>query len=198
MATVSAEIKALEKQLEESHKVADLVLIEVKAVFAKCLAKLQSIPQPVPKHRHLEAPPVKQLQCVKKEILFPTPGRAPTGNDYALPANPSYDNPIVAIHHHSSNNSPLKFETKDGVIGKHTPEPSGQFTRLAINPPGAAVAKIVVNKHTNYIAGIKLISKDGTVLVEAGYWAVRASHTQQEIALADGERLIGVRSKLYD
>ena len=39
---LSAEICALEKQVVENHKIADLALIEIKAVFAKSLAKIQA------------------------------------------------------------------------------------------------------------------------------------------------------------
>ena len=40
---LSAEIAALEKQVAVNHKLADLVLIEIKAVFARSLAKIQTI-----------------------------------------------------------------------------------------------------------------------------------------------------------
>ncbi len=74
--------------------------------------------------------PVKQQQFKTREVLAPTPGRQPTGSDYVLTANPSYDNPVTAVHHIDENNCYLKFETQDGVTGKHNPEPSNQFTRL--------------------------------------------------------------------
>ena len=48
------------------------------------------------------------------------------------------------------------------------------------------------------IGGIKLLSNDGAVLLEAGYMTVSGGYTHQEIPLAQGERLVGVRSKLYD
>ncbi len=48
------------------------------------------------------------------------------------------------------------------------------------------------------MTGIKLLAKDSEVLLQAGNWGTGASYTQQEIPLADGERLVGVRSKLYD
>ena len=81
---LSADIEALKRQVDENNKVADLVLIEVKAVFMKHLARLQSTPQPIPEELHL-APP-KQFKT--REVLIPTPGRAGTGNEYKLPANP--------------------------------------------------------------------------------------------------------------
>ena len=81
---ISAEIDELKRQVDENNKVADLVLIEVKAVFMKHLARLQSTPQPIPEEKHL-APP-KQFKT--REVLIPSPGREPTGNEYKLPANP--------------------------------------------------------------------------------------------------------------
>ena len=55
-----------------------------------------------------------------------------------------------------------------------------------------------MNKCSDYIGGIKLLSNDGAVLLEAGYLTAGNGWTHQEIPLAQGERLVGVRSKLYD
>ena len=55
-----------------------------------------------------------------------------------------------------------------------------------------------MNKHANNIGGIKLLANDGAVLLEAGYMPAGSGYTHQEIPLAQGERLVGVRSKLYD
>ncbi len=123
---MSAEIDGLTRQVAENHKIADLVLIEVKAVFLKHLAKLQSTPQPIPEQMHLA--PVQQFKT--RDVLVPTPGREPTGNDYMHPAKPAFDNPITAVYHVNDGNCRLKFETQDGVTGKHNPEPSHQFTRF--------------------------------------------------------------------
>ena len=130
---MGAEIASLKRQVAENHKIADLVLLEVRAVFLKNLARLQSAPQPIPEEKHL----VPAQRFKTREILVATPGHQPTGNDYLQPAKPAFDNPIWAVHHVNSSNSPLKFETQDGVTGKHNPEPSQQFTRLQMNPAGA-------------------------------------------------------------
>ena len=55
-----------------------------------------------------------------------------------------------------------------------------------------------MNKYATNISGIKLLSNDGAVLLEAGYMTAGGGWTHQEIPLAQGERLVGVRSKLYD
>ncbi len=118
---MSAEIDGLTRQVAENHKIADLVLLEVKAVFLKHLAKLQSAPQPIPEQMHLA--PVRQFKT--REVLVPTPGHQPTGNEYVHPAEPAFDNPITAVYELASGTSSyLKFETRDGVTGKHIPEPS--------------------------------------------------------------------------
>ena len=54
-----------------------------------------------------------------------------------------------------------------------------------------------MNKAATFIGGIKLLANDGAVLLEAGYWIANSAWTHQEIPLAQGERLVGVRSKLY-
>lgn len=124
---MSAEIDGLKRQVVENHKIADLVLIEVKAVFLKHLAKLQSTPQPIPEEKHLA--PAKQFKT--REVLIESPGRVPTGNDYKHTANPSYENPIVAIHADTNNGAyRMKFESQDGTIGQHIPECSLQFARF--------------------------------------------------------------------
>ena len=125
---MSAEIDGLKRQVVENHKIADLVLIEVKAVFLKHLARLQSAPQPIPEEKHLA--PVKQFKT--REVIVPTPGRAPTGNEYKQPANPSFENPICAIHAATNGDRGhrLKFETQDGTIGQHIPECAFPYARF--------------------------------------------------------------------
>ena len=60
---LSAEIAALFKQDEENHKLADLVLIEIKAVFAGSLAKIKTTQdiaqQPLPIYKQTKLREVK-------------------------------------------------------------------------------------------------------------------------------------------
>ena len=130
---MGAEIDSLKRQVAENHKIADLVLLEVRAVFLKHLARLQSVPQPIPEQKHL----VSAQQFKTREILVATPGRPGTGNDYLQPAKPAFDNPIWAVHHLTSSSALLKFETQDGVTCKLNPELSHQLTRRQMNPAGA-------------------------------------------------------------
>ncbi len=53
-----------------------------------------------------------------REVLADTENEG-SGYLYTHPAKPSFDNPIIAIHHISETQSCLKFETKDGVVGAH-------------------------------------------------------------------------------
>ena len=61
-----AEIAALEKQVAENHKLADLVLIEIKAVFASSLAKIQATQDIAQQH----LPVNKQTKL--REVKIPT------------------------------------------------------------------------------------------------------------------------------
>ncbi len=54
------------------------------------------------------------------------------------------------------------------------------------------VAMITVRYHSKYVVGLKMLSKAGTVLLDAGF---NSGYSTQTIALADGERLIGIRSQ---
>ena len=45
IAVLGAQIAYLEKQLSENQKLVDLILIEIKAIFARAIAKLQTLPE---------------------------------------------------------------------------------------------------------------------------------------------------------
>ncbi len=59
------------------------------------------------------------------------------------------------------------------------------------------VAKIVVYwpENSSCIYGCRFYGKDGNVLLEFGYGF---NHTPFEFALADGERVIGIKSRLFE
>ena len=138
---LSSQIADLEKQLDDNQKLADLILIEIKAIFVSAIAKLQTLPQ------NAQIVADKKIVVLVKqektrEVLADTQNEG-TGDSYAQPAKPSFDNPIVAIHHVNASMSCFKFETKDGVIGTH-PASKHEFLRLAINPPDAAITLIRV------------------------------------------------------
>ncbi len=54
---------------------------------------------------------------------------------------------------------------------------------------------ISVRFSASNIVGVKFLNKAGDVLLEAGN---KYGHSTQDIVLADGERLIGIRSQQYN
>ena len=131
-----------------NKKLADLVLTEIKTVFVSAILKLQTTPE-------LQTPiSQKNLSLQTREFNIPTTFKA-TGPNYAHPANPTYDNPIVAVHQNSASaDCLLKFETKDGVVGVHPPN-KYNFARVSINPCDALVKRICVYTRDNdYIVAI--------------------------------------------
>lgn len=106
---LSAEIAALEKQVAENHKLADLVLIEIKAVFARSLAKIQATQDIAQQH----LPVNKQTKL--REVKIPTTEQG-TGSTYAFPAKPDFNSPIIAILDYTQGGN--TFETADGKVGE--------------------------------------------------------------------------------
>ena len=125
-----------------NKKLADLVLAEIKTVFVSAILKLQTTPK-------LQTPiSQKMLSLYTREFNIPSTHNA-TGPNYAHPSNPTYDNPIVAVHQNSAGaDCLLKFETKDGVVGVHPPN-KYNFARVSINPSDALVKRICVYTHNN-------------------------------------------------
>ncbi len=69
---LNKKISALEKEVAANNRVADLVLIEVKALFASTLAKIQLSPE--------IAVAKPNLSLVTREVLIPTGHNAGKGN----------------------------------------------------------------------------------------------------------------------
>lgn len=76
----------------------------------------------------------------------------------------------------------------DQPTSKHT------FVKLSMNPAGKEIAKIRVCS-AGYIFGIKFFDKDANCLLHAGE---DNTGTTQDIDLEEGERLVGVKSTLWD
>ncbi len=109
------------------------------------------------------------------------------------PAKPEFNNPINAIYT-KEDWANFKFETKDGLVSDHPNNTRSELQRKEINPKDAQITKIQVFHNQSYIYGFKFYSKDG-VFLEAGYFL---NMVMKEVVLEEGERLIGVRSKLGD
>ena len=70
---------------------------------------------------------------------------------------------------------------------------NGQAGQLiSIDPPGSIVSKILVCYHKSCVTrGIKLFTKDDTCVLQAGEFSSETT----EIELAEGERIIGVKTR---
>ncbi len=69
-----------------------------------------------------------------------------------------------------------------------------ELQRKEFYPKDAQITKIQVFYCKNHVKGFKFYSKDG-ILLEAGNFL---NMENKEVVLEEGERLIGVQSKLYD
>ena len=109
------------------------MLIEIKAVFARSLAKIQATQdidqQPLPVNK----------QTKLREVKIPTTYEG-TGSTYAHPAKPVFNNPITAVleFNKSGRNT---FETADGKVGEG-PENGVNPVRIPINPVCSEISKI--------------------------------------------------------
>jgi hypothetical protein len=87
----------------------------------------------------------------------------------------------------------LKFETNDGVVGVHPPS-NVAFARAAL-PALGSVKKIRVYTNTNtFVEAIEFFDKDGVSKLKS---TGRNFDTYQEVVLAEGERLLAIRSTLF-
>ena len=66
---------------------------------------------------------------------------------------------------------------------------------MKINPPGAIVKKVLLNGHDE-ISCIQFFDRNGNKLLQAGTIFTGTHKNTIEFVLRDGERLIGVKSKL--
>jgi hypothetical protein len=129
---------------------------------------------------------------VIREVLIPTEDEAGKGDDFVFPSNPDYNNSIHAIFDKSALSGCFKFEAKDGAISVH-PHSTHRFKRKEISPKDAPITKIQVWHYSDFICGFKFYSNDKLVS-EAGDFDAE----MREVKLEAGERLVGVKSKLYD
>ncbi len=127
-----------------------------------------------------------------REVLIPTKNKASEGDDFLFPAKPDYNNPIHAILKYNPGSARFKFETKDGAVSVH-PNSTHQFLRLEISPNDAKITRIEVGHCNSCIRGFKFYSNDKVVLE-----VVNFNYSMKEVNLEAGERLVGVKSKLYD
>ena len=88
----------------------------------------------------------------------------------------------------------MKFETNDGVVGVHPPS-NIAFARAAL-PALDSVKKIRVYTSSNcFVEAIEFFDKDGVSKLKS---TGRVFNTYQDVVLEEGERLLAIRSTLYD
>ncbi len=126
-----------------------------------------------------------------REVLIQTVDEAGKGDDFAFPVKPDYNNPIHAIFNNSDSGC-FKFETKDGAVSVHPNSPH-QFARKEISPKDAPITRIQVWHSDVCLWGFKFYSNKNVVL-EVGDFECE----MKEVNLEAGERLVGVKSKLWD
>ena len=78
---LNQKISLLRAEVAQNEKITDLVLFEIKALFAASLAKIQFSPQVT----HIEPNQKLVLVTKTKEFLIATPGRAGKGPKYQHP-----------------------------------------------------------------------------------------------------------------
>ena len=95
--------------MANNYRLADLVLIEIKAILAKSLAQILFLPE-VTKAQQAK-------ETVLREVLIKTTEQG-SGENLTFPQQPDMKNPIVAVFERKNDNC-CNFESKDGKIGAH-------------------------------------------------------------------------------
>lgn len=126
-----------------------------------------------------------------------SPTLRPLSREYQFPKEPSYDNPIIGFIHvpgyvwtiniimsnGEQSNLPIREEYRE------------DYEEVRINPADAAVKKVVVYSCRD-LEGIRFYDKDDTILLKAGDPGDDSYHFA-ECILEEGQRLIGVKSRVF-
>ena len=113
------------------------MLIEIKAVFARSLAKIQATQDIAQQH----LPVNKQTKL--REVKIPTTDQG-TGSTYVHPAKPDFNNPIIAVLDVTYPDWEIgcnTFETADGKVGEG-PRYGVNPVRIPINPVKSEISRI--------------------------------------------------------
>jgi hypothetical protein len=89
VSSLNNQVAKLEKELSDNRKLASLITIQVRAIFAKERAKFEIPPEPVPG--------ALALQLKTRSVSVAT-SNAGSGNNYEHPLRLDYNNPIEIIH----------------------------------------------------------------------------------------------------
>ncbi len=127
-----------------------------------------------------------------REVLVRTEFDEGYGDDFKFPTNLDYNNPIHAIF--DIGYERFIFETKDGAVSLSKNSKSRFFTKQ-ICPNDDQITSIIVHHNDSYVVGLEFYSNDDVIL-EVGNFL--DDLVKKEVKLKVGERLVGVRSKLWD
>ena len=130
-------ITKMAKELAENVKLADIIILQLKAIFVKERAKFEIPPEPIPGQLNLPA-----LQLKTRSIKVAT-SSAGSGDMYEHPRKLDYANPIETIYVAHGTGYYMRFATRDGDVGQQ------QLPYYAIPfavslKPGTEYAKIQV------------------------------------------------------
>ena len=109
--SLNTQVAKLEKELADNRKLASLILIQVRAIFAQERAKFEIPPEPVPGALALAQ------QLVTRSVNVAT-SNAGSGNNYEIPLRPDYNNPIEIVHLCYGSDNHMRFATRDGDLGQ--------------------------------------------------------------------------------
>ena len=76
---LNKKISALEKDVEKNNQIADLVLIQIKTLFASSLAKIQESPEVTTAHKSIN------LGLITEDVLIQNKNRAGNGDAFLHP-----------------------------------------------------------------------------------------------------------------
>lgn len=158
---LGTEITKLEKDLTDNRKLAGIITLQIKAIFAKERAKFEIPPEPLPQMLQLNAP---QMKTRSVNVNTSNTG---SGNQYEQPTKPDYNNPIEIVHYLHGQANFMRFATRDGDIGNQPPS-HYSLGCIATQPANTEVAKIQV-WYSDRLYGIRFMTKENTCILSAGY-----------------------------
>ncbi len=117
-------------------------------------------------------------------------------HDFQFPLQPSYDNPIVGFMHISSGLNGLDIIMSNGQksnLAQISNNGGKNWEEARINPIGAVVKRVVIRYDSDTeVRGLQFFDKNNTLILQAGTML----NGTKEFNLEDGQRLIGIKSKL--
>ena len=111
---------------------------------------------------------------------------------YEHPRKLDYHNPVEIIYSVHGTDYRMRFATRDGDQGQQQLT-TYSLTCVSTLKPDTEYSKIQV-WYSSQLQGIRFFTKENVCVLQAGY----CTGSQQEIALQPGERLLAIKSRLYE